>query len=127
MDLAGWYAGGRWVGLLELIDMLPTACRLNEAMANDMELAEILAGLPEPTEKWAPRVSENTLMNMLLAKISNGIDQMIQTQIGTAGGKPAPVKPFPTPRTALQIVRAKQERQWAEEEVQRWGFDASDI
>lgn len=127
VDLASWYVAGRWVALLELIDMLPTACRLNEALAQDPELAEAMAELPEPKQSWAPSIADNTLTNMILAQVLDGIKALQQTQIAAAGGKPSAIKPFPTPRTALQKYKADQERRWAEEEVQRWGFSASDI
>lgn len=127
VDLAEWYVAGRWVALLELLDMLPRACRLNEALAQDPELAAAMAELPEPKDTWRPSIAENNLTAMTMALVLDAVKDLKQTIIASVGGKPSAVKPFPTPRTALQKYKADQERRWAEEEVMRWGFDASDI
>lgn len=124
MDLAEWYAKGRWGALLDLIDQLPTACRLNEAKMNDPELAELLAEAPAPADPWSPRISENSLTNIILAKVWDALQDQIQTQIGTAGGTPKQPKPFPTPYTAIDRFMAQQTRDWAEKELASWGFSS---
>jgi hypothetical protein len=127
VDLAVWWREKRWVALLEFIDGLPGASRLNEAIANDQELAAILAQEPEPTESWTPRVSEYGLTEMILSQIADGIKALQQTSIAVAGGKPGEMKPFPSPRTAVDLFRAAKERQELEEAAALFGFDPSDL
>lgn len=131
MDLAEWYAGGRWVALLELIDTLPTACRFNEAIANDPETARELAAISldkDPdAEPWAPRVSEFGLTQHLLRDILHAIKETSQATIAAAGGKPSEITPFPAPRTAIDQAIENAERAWAEDFAGRFGFSASDI
>ena len=127
MDLAEWYAGGRWVALLDLIDGLPTACRLNEAIVNDPEAAEVIAAMPKSTDEWSPRVAEFDLTAHLLREILHAVKGNGQISIGVAGGKPGELKPFPAPVTAVDRAIAAAERQWAESFVARLGFDATDI
>ena len=73
MDLAEWYAAGRWVGLLDYIDGLPTACRLNEAIVNDPEAALVIANMPRPDTEWSPRVAEFDLNAHLLREILHAV------------------------------------------------------
>lgn len=131
MDLAEWYAGRRWVALLELIDMLPAACRLNEAIANDPETAKHLAAMKrqDDTTKsdWAPRVSEFDLHAVLMREILHAIKGLRQVSIAAAGGTPDAEAPFPGPRTALDKAIEQAERDWAVGFVQQFGFDPEDI
>lgn len=127
MDLAAWFREKRWVALLELIDGLPGASRFNEALANDPELAEIIAMQPEPTEPWAPRVQDFTLTNMILAQIADILKSSQQTQIGTAGGKPKQIKPFPTPRTAIDRAKEAHEKQFVSDVLGLFGYGPGDF
>lgn len=127
MDLAEWYAGGRWVALLDLIDGLPTACRLNEAIVNDPEAAAAIAKMPKSSEEWSPRVAEFDLTAHLLREILHAVKGNGQISIATAGGKPGELKPFPAPSTEVERAIAAIERQWAEAFVGQFGFDAADI
>ena len=127
MDLAEWYAAGRWVALLDFIDGLPSACRLNEAIVNDKEAAEQIAAMPKPDEEWAPSVSEYDLTAHLLREILHAVKGLRQVSIAAAGGNPGAEKPFPAPRTEIDRAIAELERQWAESFVGQFGFDASDI
>ena len=127
MDLAEWYVAGRWVALLDFIDGLPSACRLNEAIVNDKEAAEQIAAMPKPDEEWAPSVSEYDLNAHLLREILQANKALIQVTIAAAGGKPGQDKPFPAPRTEIDRAIAALERQWAESFVGKFGFDANDI
>lgn len=131
MDLAEWYAGGRWAALLELIDQLPSNNRLNEAVANDPEAAKKLAALSlnkDPgAEPWAPKLSEFDLTAHLLREILHAVKASGQTAIAAAGGKPGEIKPFPAPRTEIDRAIEAAERTWAIEFVGQFGFDASDI
>jgi hypothetical protein len=132
VDLAAWWAGKRWVALLELIDMLPAASRFNEAVANDPEAAAALAQakLQEPegeTSDWAPRVTEYDLHAMLLRELLHAVKGLRQVSIAAAGGNPGQEQPFPGPRTALEKALDEAERSWAAEFVQQLGFDPEDI
>jgi len=131
VDLAEWYAGKRWVGLLELIDNLPTACRLNEAIANDPEaakhLAEIRLSRADDAEDWAPRISEFDLTATMLREILHAIKGLRQVSIAAAGGKPGEEKPFPAPYTEIDRAIRAAERSWAEAFVGQFGFTPDDI
>lgn len=127
MDLAEWYAAGRWVGLLELIEGLPTASRLNEAIVNDPEAAAVIANMPKSSNEWSPRVSEFNLTVQVLREILHAVKSNGQIAIASAGGKPGELKPFPAPVTEVERAIAAVERQWAESFVGQFGFDATDI
>jgi hypothetical protein len=127
VDLAEWYAAGRWVALLDYIDGLPSACRLNEAIANDPEAAAEIAAMPTPGEEWAPRVAEFDLHAHLLRELLHAVKSNGQISIAAAGGKPGEVKPFPAPRTQIDRAIEALEREWAESFVGQFGFDATDI
>ena len=127
MDLAEWYAAGRWVALLDYIDMLPSACRLNEAIANDKEYAAHLATLPKSDTEWSPRVSEFGLKEHLLRDLLHEVRNLKQVTIAAAGGRPSEEKPFPAPRTEIERAIADADRQWAESFVGQFGFSAEDI
>jgi hypothetical protein len=127
VDLAEWYAAGRWVALLEYIDMLPSACRLNEARVNDKEEAALLAALPKPEREWAPGVAEFDLHAHILRDVVNEIRSLIAVTLAVAGNKPGEVKPFPAPFTEIDRAIQAAERNWAESFVSQYGFDAADI
>ncbi|MFS0718867.1 hypothetical protein ABC337_05040 [Arthrobacter sp. 1P04PC] len=131
MDLAEWYAAKRWVGLLELIDNLPTACRLNEAIANDPETAIMLAELrlntQDNAEAWSPKISEFDLTATILREILHAIKGLRQVSIAASGGKPGEETPFPAPYTEIDRAIASAERSWAEAFVGQFGFTADDI
>ncbi len=127
VDLAVWYRAGRWVALLDYIDMLPTACRLNEALANDPEFAKEMASLPEPSDPWAPSVREFDLQANISREILHAIIALKQTMVALKGQKPGEVEPFPGPRT--EITKAIEARERAETValVELFGFSESDI
>jgi len=127
VDLADWYAAGRWVALLELIDNLPTACRLNEAIANDPEAAAQLAAVPPSADPWAPRVSEFDLQATILREILHALKGLKQVSIAAAGGKPGEEAPFPAPYTEIDRAIKAAERSWAEAFVGKFGFSPDDI
>jgi hypothetical protein len=131
VDLAEWYAAGRWEALLDLIDNLPTACRLNEAIANDPESAKYLAearlSRPDDADPWSPRISEFDLNITMLREILHAIKGLRQVSIAAAGGKPGEEKPFPTPYTEIDRAIEAAERNWAEMFVQQFGFESGDI
>jgi hypothetical protein len=132
VDLAAWWAGKRWVGLLDLIDMLPAACRLNEAVANDPETAAFLAELrlsggKSDGDEWSPRVSEYDLHAMLLREMIQRLDGIYQASVANTGNKPPTIPPFPAPKTAIDKAVAVAEREWTESFVQQFGFAPDDI
>lgn len=127
MDLAEWYSAGRWVALLELIDMLPTACRLNEAIMNDPETAQELAALPDPDEPWSPRVSEYDLQARMNRQAVDHLAVISQLLLKSIGGKPTQPKPFPAPRTELDRAKEALEREFVEDMAGMFGFDAADL
>ena len=127
MDLAEWYRARRWVALLELIDMLPAACRLNEAIANDPETARHFASFPPSSEVWSPKVSEFDLHAIMLRDALGKLTTIQQTVVASAGGKPSPAKPFPAPYTAIDRAKAEMDREFVEDIAGLLGFDASDL
>jgi hypothetical protein len=127
VDLAEWFVAGRWVGLLDLIDGLPSACRLNEAIVNDKETAAELAALPKPEREWAPGIAEYDLHAHILREILHGIKSLRQVSIAVAGGKPGEEQMFPAPFTEIDRAIQAAERQWAESFIGGFGFDAADI
>lgn len=129
MDLAEWYAGKRWVALLELIDMLPAACRLNEAIANDPEAAKAIAEASQgrESEPWAPRTAEWDLHATMLGDIAMKLDRLAAILIKVNGGNPGDVKPFPTPKTQIQAAMKAAEREWAVQFAGQFGFSAEDL
>ncbi|MBT8162792.1 MULTISPECIES: hypothetical protein [Arthrobacter] len=132
MDLAEWYAARRWVALLELIDMLPTACRLNEAIANDPEMAahlaqQRLARKDDDADPWSPPLSEYDLNVTLLREILHAVKGLRQVSIAAAGGKPGHEEPFPAPRTEIDRAFEAAEKAWAQTLVQQFGFSPGDV
>jgi hypothetical protein len=127
VDLAEWYAAGRWVALLDFIDGLPSASRLNEAKTNDPELAKLLAQHKDSSGDWAPRVSEFGLTQHMLRDVLMKLDTLINVSISAAGGKPGEIKPFPSPKSALPAAIEAAEREWAGEFIQQFGFDPDDL
>lgn len=108
VDLAVWYAAGRWVALLDYIDMLPSACRLNEAIANDPDTARLMAELrldaqnDDNAEPWTPRVSEFRLEHVMYQQVINELKQIKQGITVQVTHKPPPTElPFPSPHTAI--------------------------
>ena len=127
VDLAEWYAAGRWMALLEYIDMLPPACRLNEAIVNDPEMADLLVREKKPEQAWAPRVSEFDLNAHLLREILHILKALRQTTLAVAGQRPPEEKPFPVPQTQLGRAQAEADQEWAVEFASQFGFSPADI
>lgn len=127
MDLAEWYAAGRWEALLDLIDQLPTASRLNEAIVNDPDRARELALQPLSTDPWSPRVSEFNLMATMLRHVIGELAGIQAAVIASAGGTPHQHKPFPSPITEVDRARAKLDREFAEGILRLVGFTPDDL
>lgn len=127
MDLDELYSEGRHVALLEYIDMLPSACRLNEAILNDPERAREIAKLPKPKEPWSPRISEYDLAAVMRREFISAINSVQQTVVASVGGKPKPVKPFPVPRTELDRAREAEDKQFTLDIIGMFGFSETDL
>ena len=106
--------------LLELIDQLPAASRFNEAFQNDPEQAKHLAQLPASDEEWAPKVRDYDLTATLLREVVERLTALYQlTHAVNAKGKAPDVKPFPTPFTEIDRVRARELSEWADSLISR--------
>lgn len=117
MDLAAWWQARRWVGLLELIDQLPTSSRLQEAIQDDPEHALLIAlereeKSDEDRRPWAPRLSEFDLhamqMNTLIQEVVN-----LRAAVVRHRKRVPPV--FPWPVTEVDRMAARLEAQWADQ------------
>lgn len=109
MDLAEWYARGRVVGLLELIDELPATARLREVVLNDPEQAALIAELPPSDEPWRPRLTEFDLHAQILTQLHGVMVAVFQQLVANAGHTPPSVAEFPTPKTAVESASAQAE------------------
>lgn len=137
MDLAAWWRARRWVGLLELIDQLPAASRLNEAIQNDPEQAEIIAlHIEEQKQKadadaeqkpWSPRVAEYDLHANLLRDLIQATLGLRSAVIASNGGKPGQTPDYPAPITEVHKATARLERAWAQSVLSQFGFDPEDF
>lgn len=132
VDLAEWYAAGRWTGLLELIDELPDASRYYEAIANDPELAGELARArmerrDEAGKPWSPRISEFNLHAQLAREQIMETKLLRRAVIASAGGKPGEEKPFPSPRTAVDEAFEQLEDALSGELLSQFGFSPGDF
>lgn len=121
MDLAEWWQRRRWKALLELIDELPAASRLNEAIQNDPEQAKIIATIPlGDGEDWAPKVRDYDLTAMLLREIREMLASLYQLEHAKGSGKrPPAIKPLPVPFTEVDRQRLLETREWADSLIAR--------
>jgi hypothetical protein len=123
---------GRWAAVLDYVDGLPSASRYNEAIMNDPETAEYLAQLSleqgeEGRDSYAPRLSEWDIHATLQREMVDAIKSLIAVTLRVAGGKPGDVKPFPTPRTAVEAAKKEAERRWAVDFGAQLGFSPEDF
>lgn len=127
------YRAGRWVALLDYIDGLPAACRLNEAIVQDPVKARELAARQlehqedEEKEPWSPRTADFDLTATLLREIHSAIGGVQQAVIASVGGTPKPFKPFPIPRTAVDKAKIDLEKEFAREIIGMFGFKPEDL
>lgn len=107
------YKERRWVRLLNLIDSLPQASRLTQAMMDDPEVAEQILDLTDSQtqEEWAPPLSQYGLQEQYLAQIVDGISTLAALVVSVGGGKPDRPKPTPRPRTQLDVIRERRSRE----------------
>lgn len=120
MDLAAWYADGRWVALLELIDGLDThRSRFREAQVNDPETARAIALMPDPEEPWSPALKDYGLTAQMLGQMISLLEV-----IATQGGKP---KGFPSPVTEVDRQRKRIKVERVLPVAMALGFDEADL
>lgn len=132
MDLGQWWAARRWVALLELIDQLPLASRLNEAIQNDPEQAELIARAREAApqgeaQAWSPRFAEYDLHAHLLRDVIKALLGVQAAVVAQATGKAPTVPDYPRPLTEVDRAIGRAERRWAQNILANFGFDPSDF
>lgn len=138
VDLRTWWRERRFRALLELIDQLPGASRLNEAIQNDPEQAEIIAlHIEEQKQKaaetdaeqapWSPRVAEYDLHANLLRDLIQATLGLRAAVIASAGGKPGQTPDYPAPITEVDKATVRLERAWAHRVLGQFGFGPEDF
>jgi hypothetical protein len=91
-----------------LIDHLPANSYFNEERANDPEIAEALANLPEAEHDerlihWTPEYA-------LLAQIFDRLGSLINAVVVMAGGTKLEIEPLQRPVTEIQRARERGNR-----------------
>lgn len=128
MDLSVWLHDRRYRSLLELIEQLPDASRLNEAKQNDPEYAEMIARIRsenegEEADTWSPPVRNYDLTALLLREVREAVMAVYVAVVRSNGGKTSKVKEFPSPVTEVDRALARIEREWTNSVLSKWGFD----
>lgn len=88
-----------------LMQKLPSTSLMNEAMAQDDELAAEFIGTIEDHKDTGPRLAEYTLTVARLDVLSDQIKSLAATIISVAGGTPGQPRPAKRPETALSRAR----------------------
>lgn len=135
VDLARWWRERRFRALLDLVDQLPGASRLNEAIQNDPEQAEVIARNIDQLKQrgegergqWSPRVAEYDLHANLLRDLIQSVLGLRAAVIASAGGKPGSVPTYPVPVTEVDRATARLERAWAQGVLEQFGFSPDDF
>lgn len=98
-------------------------------MLNDPETALEIAQRPEPTDKepWTPRVSDYGLVPVMLREVIHGLSGVQQAVTASAGAKPKKFKPFPGPRTRVDIERDRLDQEFILDLGGLFGFEESDF
>lgn len=122
MDLSEWLENGRVRALLDLVDKLPKTSHLWAARVNDPEEARMIAAQLADQEEsaYSPPLEEFDLHAEQQAQI---IDLLMVVARNTSGGKGA-VKPSPRPVTEVHRQQKLLEREWADNIIAAFGFDA---
>lgn len=106
VDLLDFFRGRySWRKLRVLMQKLPSTSLMNEAMAQDDELAAEFIGTIEDHKDPGPRLTEYTLTVERLDVLSDQIKSLAATIISVAGGKPGQPRPAKRPETALSRAR----------------------
>lgn len=94
---------------------------------NDPETAADIAQRPDPTEAWTPKVADFDLHAIMLREVISALSALHQAVLASAGAKPKPIKPFPTPVTEVDREKKRQEREFAVDLIKDFGFAESDL
>lgn len=109
VDLLDFF-GGRfsWRKLRVLMQRLPSTSLMNEAMAQDDEVARGLIDSIGDHKDTGPRLAEYTLAVDRLDVISDRLAELTAVVLSVAGGKPGRLRPARRPETAFSRARDAQ-------------------
>lgn len=100
LDLLDFFRGRHsWRKLSNMIRQLPSWSLTTEAMADDDDLADMMADQPQSSS--APRVSEYTPEVARLDLLLDRVTELIGVSIQLAGGKAPRMRPAKRPETAF--------------------------
>lgn len=124
VDVRAWVEQRRWGDLALVLDELPPASAVHEAMQEDPEWVEQqvqaetdAGGVDTSSSGWRPRVREYDLGALQLAAVSAGLDSVATAVMQVAhevayqhsrskpSFSPPKTRGFPSPRTLLDIRR----------------------
>jgi len=111
LDLTAEWQSRRWRRLLDLVDGSRRTSHLQEAMAQDDELAEALLE-SDDSERSGPkrRVIDFTAEVEVLSVLADRVAELIQVVGAGRGMKRGRVTPMPRPETALHRARERRTR-----------------
>lgn len=92
--------------ILDFLAHLPRTSEYHAALADDEELAARLADEP-PQPVGSPPLTEFSPEVQVLAEVRDLLAAQLAVLVKVNGGKPAKVKPYPRPVTALQRMRLR--------------------
>ena len=93
--------------ILDYLEHMPRTSAYHTAIAEDEDLAEQLAGMPDQ-KPGPPRLAEFSPEVQVLAEVRDLVATLINVQIARAGKKPSKVKPYPRPVSAVEQVRRRE-------------------
>lgn len=110
LDLLDFFRGRHsWRKLSNLIRQLPSWSLTTEAMANDDDLADMMADQPQTVA--GPRVSEYTPEVARLDLLLDRVSELIGVSIQVAGGKAPRLRPAKRPETAFSRAQKRRTNQ----------------
>lgn len=92
--------------ILDYLNHLPRTAAYHTAVAEDEDLAERLAEEP-PSPHRPPPFTEFGPDVQVLAEVRDLLANLIAVTVKASGGKPATVKPYPRPESAVQRHRRR--------------------
>lgn len=111
VDLLDFFRGRySWRKLRVLMQKLPSTSLMNEAMAQDDELAREFADTIGDHKDTGPRLAEYTLAVERLDVLSDKVSSLTATVVSAFGGKPGRLRPAKRPETAFTRVRDERVR-----------------
>lgn len=106
VDLLDFFRGRRsWRQLLNFIQKLPSSSLTTEAMADDDELAALMAD--RPVTNTGPRLSEYTAEVARLDIILDRLSELISVTLQLNGGKAPRLRPAKRPETAYARLQRR--------------------